>query len=113
MERYHEDRPWGHFDQFIKDEPCTVKIISVNKGESLSLQYHERRAEYWYVIEGNPKVTIDDNITDLRGGDECTIPKGSKHRLEAPYDDIRILEIATGDFDENDIVRLEDKYNRV
>jgi mannose-6-phosphate isomerase-like protein (cupin superfamily) len=48
----------------------------------------------------------------LQTGDSITIPKGAKHRLEGAGTDGIILEISKGDFDENDIVRIEDDYKR-
>ncbi len=107
------EKPWGKFEEFTKDESSTVKIISVNKGESLSLQTHEHRSEFWKVISGNPKVTVGDKVTQAKVGDEFNIDVKIPHRLEASSDDVQVLEVATGEFDEEDIVRLEDKYGRL
>lgn len=106
-------KPWGQFDQFSLNELTTVKILSVNKGGSLSLQYHNNRSEFWRVISGHPLVTIDKNATVANPGDEFIINKLQSHRLEAPNDDVQILEIAYGNFDENDIIRTEDNYGRI
>lgn len=105
-------RPWGSFTRFTENEKSTVKLLCVNKGEQLSLQYHERREEFWRVISGNPDIIIGEETFNAREGEEFNVPVMVKHRISAPIDDVVILEIATGDFDENDIVRLEDKYNR-
>lgn len=105
-------RPWGSFIEFIKNEPCTVKLIYVNKGEELSLQYHNHRKEFWRVIEGAPHLTIDKEIYIARVGDEYEISPKTQHRISAPDNNSIILEISTGEFDEEDIVRLEDKYHR-
>ncbi len=105
-------RPWGSFTRFTENEKSTVKLLYVNKGEQLSLQYHERREEFWRVIYGNPDIVIGEENFDAKEGQEFNVPIGAKHRISAPINDVVILEIATGDFDENDIVRLEDKYNR-
>lgn len=105
-------RPWGSFTRFTDNEKSTVKLLYVNKGEQLSLQYHMRREEFWKVLSGSPEIIIDDAKYEAKVGDEFEIPIESRHRISAPHDDIVILEIATGEFDENDIVRLEDKYNR-
>lgn len=110
---YEEGRPWGNFRQFAKDAPCTVKIITVNPGAMLSLQSHEGRAEFWHVLGGEGTVEIDGAISEARKGDEYAIPQGAKHRLAASDGStLEILEIATGHFDEGDIVRYEDKYGR-
>ena len=106
------NRPWGSFTSFIKNETCTVKLLNVDQGELLSLQYHRGRDEFWRVISGRPKIIIGQEEFEAREGDEFNIPAMTKHRIIADYDDVVILEIATGDFDEDDIVRLEDKYER-
>lgn len=109
---YQEERPWGNFRQFTKDEKSTVKIITVNAGESLSLQSHEKRSEFWRVITGSGTFEIDNQKYEVVEGDEYNISIGSKHRIEAGPSGISVLEIAIGDFDENDIIRYEDKYGR-
>ncbi len=105
-------RPWGSFICFIENETSTVKLLYINKGEELSLQYHMKREEFWRVISGSPKIRINDDIVAASAGDEFNIPTEAKHRISAPDDDVVILEISKGIFDENDIVRVEDKYNR-
>ncbi len=106
-------KPWGKFEQFTHNEVSTVKLITVEKGGSLSLQYHAQRSEFWRVISGTPLVTIGEKKITAAPGDEFMIEKLEQHRLEAPTDTVQILEIAYGNFDENnDIVRLEDKYGR-
>jgi len=106
-------KPWGQFDQFTLNEQTTVKILSVNKGNSLSLQYHNNRSEFWRIISGHPLVTVGEDTKIANPGDEIIINKLQPHRLEAKDDDVQVLEIAYGNFDENDIVRTEDKYGRI
>ena len=105
-------KPWGQFDQFTHNENTTVKILYVNRGGSLSLQKHDHRSEFWRVIAGHPIVTVGEEAKMTNPGDEFIIEKLQSHRLEAKDDDVQVLEIAYGDFDENDIVRLDDKYGR-
>ena len=106
-------KPWGQFEQFTHNETTTVKIISIDRGGSLSLQTHGKRTEFWQVISGHPVVSIGAKKINASPGDEFFVEKLQPHRLEAASDDVKILEIAFGDFDENDIVRIEDKYGRV
>lgn len=113
MNSKNTERPWGSFVSFVQNDTCTVKLLNIDKGEMLSLQYHENRDEFWRVISGMPKIIIGENEFEAKEGDEFNIPAETKHRIIADYDDVVILEIATGDFDEDDIVRVEDKYNRV
>lgn len=105
-------RPWGKFVRFTHGEPCTVKILTINPHEKLSLQFHEKREEFWYVLDGNPIVTVGEKITEAKPDDEFFINKKDLHRIEAKDQKVRILEISFGNFDENDIVRIDDKYHR-
>lgn len=107
------ERPWGNFRQFTHNDSSTVKIITVKPNESLSLQKHSKRAEFWYIISGAGFVEIGDEKKETTVGDEHEIAIGDKHRLSAGEEGLKVLEIAIGDFDENDIVHLEDKYGRV
>ncbi|MCI5051361.1 MAG: phosphomannose isomerase type II C-terminal cupin domain [Candidatus Pacebacteria bacterium] len=106
------NKPWGHFRQFTLNQQTTIKTLNVNAGEILSLQTHTTREEYWYVLEGHPQITLGDEIFDAQPGQEIFVTQGQQHRIAAPTDAVVILEIAYGHFDEDDIVRLEDKYNR-
>lgn len=107
------ERPWGNFRQFTLNEPSTVKILTVKPNESLSLQSHAKRTEFWHVISGSGVVEIGEIKKETIVGDEHEIPIGAKHRLSAGPEGIQVLEIAIGDFDEyGDIVHYEDKYGR-
>lgn len=110
---FSEKRPWGEFRQFTNNSPVTVKIISVRSGQSLSLQYHLKRQEFWVVLNGEPEITIGEKTFFAKKGEEFSVEKEVKHRLAAPRGDVEILEISSGDFEESDIVRLEDIYERV
>jgi mannose-1-phosphate guanylyltransferase/mannose-1-phosphate guanylyltransferase/mannose-6-phosphate isomerase len=111
MNHIVDKRPWGQFERFTLNEISTVKIITVLKGEAFSLQYHQKRNEFWHIISGKGIVTLGNKEIKVSAGSEVSIPSGINHRLEA-LEDIKFLEIAFGDFDEADIVRLEDKYGR-
>ena len=77
----------------------------------LSLQTHENREEFWYVISGTGSVRVGNETLDAAPGSTFSIPKKTPHRLSGTTD-ISILEVSTGVFDDNDIIRLEDKYGR-
>ena len=113
IKKYYEKRPWGNFEQFTHQEPTNVKILTIQPSQSLSLQYHNKRSEYWKVIFGWGKITVEDTVHNATEGDEFLINKGEKHRIETDSSKIKVLEISFGDFDKNDIVRIEDKYNRI
>jgi mannose-6-phosphate isomerase-like protein (cupin superfamily) len=113
MEIKNETRPWGSFRQFTENESSTVKIISVDAHQRLSLQYHLKRNEFWVVISGNPIITIGDKVQTASVGEEFAIPVNTIHRIEASDQNVQVLEISYGDFDENDIIRIEDAYGRI
>jgi mannose-6-phosphate isomerase len=106
-------RPWGDFEQFTLNEPTTVKIITVTPGHRLSLQKHQHRGELWKVLEGPMDIEVDGRSWTASTGDTIWVPQGGTHRMSnsgtAPA---RILEIAYGHFDEDDIERLHDDYTR-
>jgi mannose-6-phosphate isomerase len=109
---YKEERPWGHFECFIKEEPVTVKILSVAPGKRFSLQRHKGREEYWRVIQGSGTVTKGEEVLPAKVGDEFLLPVGTLHRLSGGPEGIEVLEISFGTFNENDIERLEDDFGR-
>ncbi|MBP5352635.1 MAG: phosphomannose isomerase type II C-terminal cupin domain, partial [Alphaproteobacteria bacterium] len=108
-------RPWGEWEVISLGVKHIVKKITVNPHASLSLQMHHHRGEHWVITDGRPTVTIDDNKQELRAGKAVDIPKGAKHRLENFTDEpVQLIEVQIGDIlDERDIVRFEDKYNRL
>ena len=109
-----EKRPWGRFDSLDKGETHQVKNIKVNPGGQLSLQYHFHRSEHWIVVKGVATVTVNDEVTQLIPGQQVFIPQGAVHRLENFTDEtVEIIEVQYGTyFGEDDIVRVEDIYNR-
>ena len=109
---FQVERPWGNFRQFTHNDSSTVKIITVKPNETLSLQSHKNRSEFWHVISGNGIVEIGEIKKNTIVGDEHEIKEGEKHRLSAGPLGVQVLEIAFGNFDESDIVHYEDKYDR-
>ena len=109
---FQEERPWGNFRQFTHNTSSTVKIITVNKGEKLSLQSHYKRSEFCRVLRGDGVFEIGDMVYNIKEGDEHNVPIGVKHRISAGLFGVVVLEISTGEFDEDDIVHYEDKYGR-
>ncbi len=105
-------RPWGFFTRYTKNDPSTVKIISVNAGASLSLQYHHGREEFWHILSGTGTVIVGKKKYIAKPGKEFTVPANTLHRISATTP-LQFLEIATGHFDEMDIVRVQDSYGRV
>ena len=107
-----ENRQWGNFERFTLNEKTTVKIITVNEGESISLQTHENRDEFWRVIKGSGVIRIGDKDNEAHESSTFFCPRGSEHRVTGGAGGTVFLEIAFGDFNESDINRLEDRYGR-
>lgn len=110
----HDIRPWGEY-WVLEDAPThKVKRISVYPGGRLSYQYHHKRAEVWTMVSGVGRITLDGEIKDYKVGETAIIPLGAKHRIENPFDEPLIfIEVQYGTyFGEDDIVRIEDDYNR-
>ena len=107
-------RPWGWYQTLELGERFQVKRIVVYPGGQLSLQKHFHRAEHWVVVKGTARITVDERIADLSENQSVYIPLGAVHRLENPGRiDVEIIEVQTGSYlGEDDIVRLEDVYNR-
>jgi mannose-6-phosphate isomerase len=113
LEVFVSERPWGQFEQFVSNEMCTVKIITVQPGHRLSLQTHQHRDEMWQVLDVPIDIQIDDQTWVARVGERIWVPQGARHRMgNSGTVAGRLLEIAFGNFDECDIERLQDDYAR-
>ena len=110
-----EERPWGRFF-VLHDEPTyKLKRIEVDPGGRLSYQFHHKRSEAWTIVEGVGTITLDGVINDYLKGETILIPQGVKHRIENKGQvKVVFIEVQTGKyFGEDDIVRIQDDYNRV
>lgn len=107
-------RPWGNYEQLDHGEGYQVKRIVIKPAGVLSLQKHKHRAEHWVVVQGTPEITIDDIVQILQPNQSIYIPLGSVHRLaNRTQEPVVIIEVQTGNYlGEDDIIRLEDDYNR-
>lgn len=107
-------KPWGYELIFAHTERYVGKILHINQGETLSLQYHEMKEETLYVVDGELRLTIehdgDRRELRLRKGEAFHIPPRLIHRMEAVVD-TDVAEVSTTELD--DVVRLEDRYGRV
>lgn len=112
MKKYVEKRPWGDFERFTLNEISTVKILTIKPKQKLSLQYHNKRREFWKFLDNPAKLTIGKKTLRVKKGDEIIIPVKTNHRIEAYFKPVRVLEISLGKFDEKDIRRTEDVYGR-
>ena len=108
-------RPWGHYITIEEEPKWQIKLINVKPGEKLSLQMHNHRSEHWIVVNGTAKVELDNKISILKENQSTYIPVKSKHRLSNPsLEPLILIEVQSGTYlGEDDIVRFEDKYNRI
>ena len=109
-----EVRPWGGWSVLNEGAGYKVKLIAVSPGHRLSLQYHHHRAEHWVVVAGRARVVIGEQTRELCILQSADIPAGTVHRIENPYaETLIIVEVQEGSkLLEDDIVRLEDDYQR-
>jgi len=107
-------RPWGYYESIDMGERFQVKRIVVIPGEMLSLQRHRHRSEHWIVVRGTAEVTINETIRAVHENESVYIPIGSVHRLaNQGRIPLELIEVQTGSYlGEDDIVRLEDVYQR-
>lgn len=110
----HEVRPWGQFWVLDDAETHKVKRIEVNSGSRLSYQYHHHRSEIWTIVTGVATVTIEGEARDYHPGEVIHIPLSAKHRVaNNATEPLVFIEVQLGSyFGEDDIVRIEDDYNR-
>ena len=114
IEETKVDKPWGYELRWAITDRYAGKVLHVNKGEALSLQYHERKDEYQYVIKGAVDIELagpggELTTRRMKVGDTLHITPGTRHRLTA-VEDTDIFEVSTPEID--DVVRLEDRYGR-
>jgi mannose-6-phosphate isomerase-like protein (cupin superfamily) len=108
------DKPWGYELLWARSEGYAAKILHINKGHKLSLQYHQRKAETMLLYSGRMLLVLEDERgvlreIDVRAGEAHHIPAGRRHRMAA-VDECEVFEVSTGDLD--DVVRLDDAYGR-
>jgi mannose-6-phosphate isomerase-like protein (cupin superfamily) len=110
---FRVDKPWGYELWWAQTDHYVGKIIHVNAGHSLSLQYHRVKVETVYLASGKAVYEIkegDDLVRlEMGAGDRLHIPAGTIHRVTA-IEDLDIFEVSTPEVD--DVVRLEDRYGR-
>ena len=115
MKHHREKRPWGYYEILLDDESCKGTRIVVNPGARLSLQYHNHRSEVWTIISGTALYTINGVSQEAKHGQSIKIIQGAHHRVQNEEGDpLVFIEVQYGTyFGEDDIVRLEDDYDRL
>ena len=108
-------KPWGYELIWARTDRYVGKILHINRGESLSYQFHRVKDETIHLLRGALDLEIgtedgERRIVHVQPGESYRIPPGLRHRMVA-VEDSDILEASTPELD--DIVRLEDRYGRV
>ena len=108
-------RPWGYYQSIDNGARYQVKRIMVSPGQRLSLQKHYHRAEHWIVVKGTAEVTRGSETIIVHENELIFLPIGVVHRLCNPGKiNLELIEVQTGSYlGEDDIVRIEDVYDRV
>jgi mannose-6-phosphate isomerase len=106
-------KPWGHEIIWAHTDRYVGKILHINAGHALSVQYHERKDETVHLLAGELIYWVqqDGEMRDmkLRAGESFRITPGTIHYMEA-VTDVDVLEASTPELD--DVVRLRDRYGR-
>lgn len=107
-------RPWGHYREYARNQPCTVWLVEMRPGQSGSLQVHQHFDELWTLLDDGAEVQVGERVWQPRAGEEIWIPRGVKHRLSNVRGSrpIRMMEVAFGTVSDADKTRLEDPYGR-
>jgi mannose-1-phosphate guanylyltransferase len=109
------ERPWGKYDSIDRGSRHQVKKITVNPGAKLSVQMHFHRSEHWVVVAGRARVHYGSEFRDLDVDDSTYHGKEVVHALENVGEiPLELIEIQIGGYlEEDDIVRLDDRYGRI
>jgi mannose-6-phosphate isomerase-like protein (cupin superfamily) len=108
------EKPWGYEIWYAHTDRYAGKILHVDRGHRLSLQYHERKDETSYLLSGRLLLVTgerEDELTEqvIEPGTSWHNAPGDIHTIEA-LEDSDVLEVSTPDLD--DVVRLKDSYGR-
>ena len=107
-------KPWGYYNTLINNKEFLVKKIVIFPKQSISLQIHNFRSEHWIVLEGTATILINKNEITLKKSESTYVPQKTEHKVTNNTDEpLIILETQLGTkLSENDIIRIEDQYNR-
>lgn len=109
------NKPWGYEIIWSQCDKFVGKILFIECKKKLSRQYHVKKEETILVLNGTLSLEIgkDENIKilELKRGQSYHVVPGEIHRFCAPFGDVELAEVSTPELD--DVVRLEDEYDRV
>jgi mannose-6-phosphate isomerase-like protein (cupin superfamily) len=118
-----EHRPWGWYAVLLETPAgqtpgypgYKVKLLCLHPGHRLSLQLHHHRDEHWVIVRGQALLTLGERTWEAGPGEAIDVPRQMRHRIaNAGHTPLELIEVQQGDaFDESDIVRFADDYQRV
>jgi mannose-6-phosphate isomerase len=110
---YRVEKPWGYELVWARTERYVGKVLHIEPGHVLSLQYHNKKDETIHILRGEIifRVQVDGKLTErrMKEGESFHITPPTVHQMEA-VTATDILEASTPEVD--DVVRLSDRYGR-
>ena len=108
------EKPWGHELIWAETDRYAGKILVIEVGRRLSLQYHDRKLESIFVVSGRLRLHLEDatgvvRVEEIGPGAARLVPVGRRHRYEA-IDRVEIFEVSSPELD--DVVRISDDFGR-
>ena len=108
------EKPWGHELIVAHTDRYVGKILHIEPGHALSLQYHERKDETFFVARGAIELQVEEEgellSQLLREGESYHVAPDTRHRMIAGESGCDLFEVSTPELE--DVVRLEDRYGR-
>jgi mannose-6-phosphate isomerase-like protein (cupin superfamily) len=116
-------KPWGDYQDIFRTTNVVFKKITIRPGEAFSYQRHQKRAEFWFVQQGEGLVKISDvidadpmktfRVEPLQTWTYILVPAGMAHQVtNTGTENLILYEMQCGAADEEDITRYDDKYGR-
>jgi len=107
------EKPWGYELHWAKTERYVGKLIHINKGHALSLQYHNITDETIFLWSGKMLFEVEEDGKlvgrEMKPGESVHVTPKTVHRMTA-VEDSDVFEVSTPEL--QDVVRLEDRYGR-
>jgi mannose-6-phosphate isomerase-like protein (cupin superfamily) len=110
------EKPWGHELIWAQTDRYAGKLLRIEPGQALSVQYHERKMETVYVLRGALRIHLADapgqplSLTVLGPGEAFDVMPGVVHSFAAGDEAVELIEVSSPELD--DVVRLSDRYGR-
>lgn len=106
-------KPWGSYEDIFRSDEVVFKMITVGSGEEISYQQHHKRSEFWYVVKGNGIFKYNNTDWKVAPGFYIHVRQNDAHQIKNTGDrDMVIYEMQFGTCEEEDIIRINDKYGR-